>query len=155
MFTAADLGRSSFGPKGCGRLETKGPRVSCSKAVAAIIDVQAVETAARLLGVINPVKVRTTKGTRRIGCHRFDTEDNCHAITFSTRRRTTQQQSETIWHELCHAAQGDQIGNEDYIAQYKLAGGTGRRYDTNKFEVQANAVKDWHTFLPLVKGSYD
>jgi len=124
------------------------PQVTCSKATAKVINVQAIEIAARLLGVENPIHIRTTKGRRITGCHRFSIFDPVHRITFST-AESAEDQSKTLWHELTHAAQTDQLGLVDYAKQYRSQN-RSVGYRQNKFEVQARDCGDWHDALSLV-----
>ena len=122
------------------------PQVTCSKATAKVINVRSIKIAARLLGIERDIKIRTTRGYRRIGCHRL--RDGQHYITFST-SQNPEDQSKTLWHELTHAAQVDQLGRDEYYKRYRMQQ-RSVGYKENALEKQANDCQDWNEALSLV-----
>ncbi len=124
------------------------PQVICSPATRKLINVEAIEIACRLLGVEEPVTIRPTRGRNVIGCHRYTIGRKGHRITWS-RAYSLGRQSETLWHELTHAAQVESLGPEEFYAQKRFEQ-RSVGYKRNKFEKQANDCKDWSEFLPLV-----
>lgn len=97
------------------------------------IDVPAIREAIAFFGLTSPVEVKLTAGTRRVGCARY--RDGVHVITLSA-LRSGAQASETLWHELTHAAQREYLGDEAFRVQYQMEQ-LREGYDRNRFEVEA------------------
>jgi len=114
--------------------------------------VSGIEEALRLLEIAQPVEIKFSQGTRRIGCHRYF--PGRHSITIS-RFLTAEAASRVLWHELTHAAQVErairlhgQSGLSKFGQAYKLETRM-RGYRGNRFEVEARAAEDWHEAQPL------
>lgn len=105
-------------------------------------------------GIKWPVKIRYTSGQYRVGCHRTKRDENgnfYHAITIS-QRRGIEFSTETLLHELCHAIQVERYPRpRDFSEEYRRAGGSGRYYDSNPFEIEAReCAKEWAKEYPVL-----
>lgn len=94
----------------------------------------AVREAIAFFGLTRPVRIKLAGGTRRHGSRRWN-EATGHSITLST-YLPAGRVSETLWHELCHAAQSEYLGDAAFSASYdqysKRVG-----YRLNPYEVEA------------------
>ena len=114
------------------------------------IDQAAIREALAIMQVTATVKVRLSKGTRRIGGTGF--RDGCYEVQVS-RYGTAQRATETLWHELTHVMQAEQAGGfEAFVKLYKRHSGlTGSRYHHNPYEVEARDIAELYADTPLVK----
>lgn len=106
-----------------------------------ILDFDSIVRAIERLGVKFPVYLKWSSGVYRHGCHRWNEDIETHTITLSHYRNGIQT-SETLWHELVHAAQSERCENpaDFYAYHYKPEGLTGQVYRRNKYEVEAKAI---------------
>ena len=113
-------------------------------------DVRAIEEAIDLLEIRRPVQVKLTGGRYQVGGH-YGRGDH-HGVTVSTFLGLPQA-SETLWHELVHAAQCERFENDARFRRaYRLEGKTGERYRTNGFEVEARQIAEAFAWdFPLVR----
>lgn len=105
------------------------------------IDAEAVKALCKKIGVTSNVRIAWSNGTRTYGCHRFHPLQG-HRITVSTNMlRDGQQLSETLAHELQHAADCDRLGSVEFGRQYRMFSrqgyGWSARYEANPFEQAA------------------
>jgi len=116
------------------------------------VDSAAVRDACALLGIEAPVRVKLSRGRRRIGATRFDTDFGGYSITVST-FSTPERATETLWHELTHCMQSEQSGGwHMFTAKYRQHSGmTGKRYKVNPYEVEARDIAAMYRDVPLVK----
>jgi hypothetical protein len=105
-------------------------------------DLDAVREAADVLGVTWDIGLGLTEGRYTIGCARV--KCGVHSITIS-RLRGAEQASQTLWHELTHAAQAERYTGQNFMSIYRGAG----PYAANRFEVEARDNECLHEDLPL------
>lgn len=118
------------------------------------MDERAIKAAARELGITSDVRVAWSNGTRTWGCHRYDALKRLHRITISTNEmRNGADFSETLWHELQHAADTDRLGWMEFGKQYRMYSrmgyGWSRAYNANPFEKAARERGEDGRFKPL------
>ena len=114
------------------------------------IDPDAIREALDMLGVSAVVKVRLSKGTRRIGGTGF--RAGAYEVQVS-RYGTAERATETLWHELTHVRQAESAGGfVNFVRLYKRHSGlTGVRYAQNPYEKEAREVAERFADCPLVK----
>lgn len=95
------------------------------------------------LEIKKPVQIKWTNGTKTRGSRRFTRDGEAHVVTIST-YWPTDAINNTLWHELFHAHQAERY--EDPAAwtrAYRREGKTGRAYQANKYEAEANEAAEW------------
>lgn len=103
------------------------------------ISAAAVADAAAYLGLNAPITIKWSQGRRRLGAHRFRPGVG-HVITVTTYHRYAHGVSETIWHELTHARQVEQVNDpKDFYTAYRMESARVG-YTLNRFEVEAREV---------------
>lgn len=117
------------------------------------VDPNALMCAIERLGLKSPVVVHTTRGRggrRKSGLHRY--EHGAHVISVVC-HETREDASRVLWHELEHACQREQLGEQyhvDYRAETRAHGGGHAGYMANRFEVAARRAERRHdVWFPL------
>jgi myosin-crossreactive antigen len=113
-----------------------------------LFDYDAIREAIFDLGIKAPVVVKWSGARKITGSHRY--HNRRHVITVSS-LNWSGEASKTLWHELAHARQMEQMGNPDkFHAEYAREGQwRSVRFDENKFEIEAREMEDRHYELPL------
>jgi hypothetical protein len=102
--------------------------------------------AVTVLRLTAPVEIKWSSGTRRKGAHYW--RDGRHVVTIST-YLGGDEANMTLWHELTHAVQTERVGEEKFWADYRMFGRSGRAYETNPYEIEANQVM--HQFASVLR----
>lgn len=114
------------------------------------VSVPAIREALDFLEITQPIEIKLTAGLQRHGAHRV--RNGVHLITVSTYLAGASA-SETIWHELTHAAQSEYLGEDAFAASYnqqsRYVGYTANRYEVEAREVAAAMTDE----LPLTKAA--
>lgn len=118
------------------------------------VSAAAVQNAVHEFGLSWPVVIKFSQGRRRLGAHRVKVAGGTfvHSITVTTYFREASDMSGTIWHELTHARQAEQLGLPQFRASYKREQATVG-YRNNRFEVEARKEQEARKHSqPLVAG---
>jgi hypothetical protein len=122
-----------------------GPRITIvSEPYGHELRVDRIRAAARILGLRQPIEIHTTTYQREHGEHdaaaTHSLRHGRHIVKVDDRvDTTTHELSESLWHELIHAMQSeaDPDFRKKYTAEQARVG-----YDENRFEVEANELRD-------------
>lgn len=102
-------------------------------------DPAACEKAVHVIGLQYPVVVKWSRGKTRMGGHRW--KEDHHSITINM-YVDGYRASQYLWHELAHAMQVERHGWDTYWMAYGAYGKSGRAYDANPFELEANMIQE-------------
>lgn len=105
------------------------------------LDPIAIREALDLMEVKHDVQIKWSGGYSRRGAHRFYDGKNLHVITVST-HLMADQASNTLWHEITHAAQTERYENGKVFHAHYVKENRTRGYKRNRFEVEASENGD-------------